>query len=95
MHEGEQAQGQATKNARVFDEYKNDGNDTTSYKVLDIGVGANCIYPIIGAKLFNWQMVGADIHNDAVASAKKIVAATKGLKNNIEIACFTLLLNIF
>ena len=69
----------------MLDEHKNDGNDTTSYKVLDIGVGANCIYPIIGAKLFNWQMVGADIHNDAVASAKKIVAATKGLKNNIEI----------
>lgn len=79
----------------LLDEHKNDGNDTTSYKVLDIGVGANCIYPIIGAKLFNWQMVGADIHNDAVASAKKIVAATKGLKNNIEIRHQTNNANIF
>ncbi|MEZ8003108.1 MAG: 23S rRNA (adenine(1618)-N(6))-methyltransferase RlmF [Patiriisocius sp.] len=69
----------------LLDEHSPESNDNTSYRVLDIGAGANCIYPIIGAQLFNWQMVGADIHSDAVASAKEIVAATKGLKNNIEI----------
>lgn len=60
-------------------------NDSVRYKALDIGVGANCIYPIIGAQLFNWQMVGADINSDAIASAKAIVGATKALKNKIEI----------
>jgi 23S rRNA (adenine1618-N6)-methyltransferase len=60
-------------------------SETASYKVLDIGVGANCIYPIIGAQLFNWKMVGVDINSDAVASAKEIVAATKGLESNIDI----------
>jgi 23S rRNA (adenine1618-N6)-methyltransferase len=69
----------------LLDAHSPESNDNIRYRVLDIGAGANCIYPIIGAQLFNWQMVGADIHSDAVASAKEIVAATKGLKNNIEI----------
>ena len=30
-------------------------------KGLDIGVGANCIYPILGTQIYNWQMVGARI----------------------------------
>ena len=29
-------------------------------KCLDIGVGANCIYPIIGNKEYEWSFVGAD-----------------------------------
>lgn len=52
---------------------------------LDIGVGANCIYPILGAKLYNWKMVGADIDPNAVAAAKSNVNATPGLKEFIEI----------
>jgi 23S rRNA (adenine1618-N6)-methyltransferase len=69
----------------LLDERITVSSETASYKVLDIGVGANCIYPIIGAQLFNWKMVGVDINSDAVASAKEIVAATKGLENNIDI----------
>ena len=69
----------------LLDNHLEKPNDTASYKVLDIGVGANCIYPIIGAQLFNWQMVGADINTDAVGSAKNIVAATRGLEKKIEI----------
>ena len=69
----------------LLDNHLEKSNDTASYKVLDIGVGANCIYPIIGAQLFNWQMVGADINTDAVGSAKNIVAATRGLEKKIEI----------
>ena len=30
----------------------------TSVTVLDIGVGANCIYPIIGVKEYGWHFVG-------------------------------------
>ena len=69
----------------LLDNHLEKPSDTVSYKVLDIGVGANCIYPIIGAQLFNWQMVGADINSDAVDSAKNIVAATRGLEKKIEI----------
>jgi 23S rRNA (adenine1618-N6)-methyltransferase len=69
----------------VLDEGLGDTESKTSYKVLDIGVGANCIYPIIGAQFFNWQMVGIDINLDSVTAAKNIVAATKGLSEKIEI----------
>ena len=54
-------------------------------KGLDIGVGANCIYPILGAQIYGWQMVGADIDKQAVVSAKANVAATKNLGQKIEI----------
>ncbi len=56
-----------------------------SIKVMDIGVGANCIYPIIGAKDYNWNFVGTDIDYEAINSANKIVAADKILKERIEI----------
>ncbi len=57
----------------------------TPVKGLDIGVGANCIYPILGAKIYNWKMVGADIDPGAVAAAKTNVNATPGLEEFIEI----------
>ncbi|GGX03990.1 23S rRNA (adenine(1618)-N(6))-methyltransferase RlmF [Aquimarina muelleri] len=52
---------------------------------LDIGVGANCIYPILGAQIYGWNMVGADIHTIAVTSALANVNATPDLKDKIEI----------
>ena len=44
-------------------------------KGLDIGVGANCIYPLLGASIYNWHMVGADIDETAIAYARKNAAA--------------------
>jgi len=58
---------------------------TTPVKGLDIGVGANCIYPILGAQIYNWNMVGVDIDTNAILSAKSNVKATEQLKNKIEI----------
>ncbi len=55
------------------------------YRALDIGVGANCIYPIIGAQHFGWDMVGVDIHQESVDSARRIVVGTRGLDQNVEI----------
>jgi len=46
---------------------------TNNICILDIGVGANCIYPLIGTKEYNWKFVGSDIDSIAIASAKKIV----------------------
>lgn len=53
-------------------------------KVLDIGVGANCIYPLIGNKVYNWSFVGTDIDSNSVESAQNIVSKNQ-LKNEIEI----------
>jgi 23S rRNA (adenine1618-N6)-methyltransferase len=42
-------------------------------EALDIGIGANCIYPLIGHHEYNWRFVGADIDATALASAKAIL----------------------
>lgn len=49
-------------------------------KVIDIGVGANCIYPIIGNKEYGWTFIGADIDPLAIESAKEIVDSNPTLK---------------
>ncbi|MCK0156751.1 23S rRNA (adenine(1618)-N(6))-methyltransferase RlmF [Cellulophaga sp. F20128] len=54
-------------------------------KGLDIGVGANCIYPILGSQIYNWKMVGCDIDTQAVASAKQNVSNNVKLKTEIDI----------
>lgn len=52
---------------------------------LDIGVGANCIYPIIGCNEYGWSFVGSDIDSKAIQSAKKIVSANSYLNDKITI----------
>lgn len=54
-------------------------------KVLDVGTGANCIYPIIGSTQYQWDFVGTDINQFSVASAKEIVSKNISLKNKVEI----------
>lgn len=41
---------------------------------LDIGIGANCIYPIIGYKAYQWNFVGTDIDEKALQNCKKIIS---------------------
>ncbi len=53
-------------------------------RVLDIGVGANCIYPIIGHREYGWRFVGADTDAVALRAAKNIVATNPGLAGTID-----------
>ncbi len=66
---------------------KNKGNIPTGnqIKCLDIGVGASCVYPIIGSKEYGWSFVGSEIDSVAVASANKIIELNSSLKGKIEI----------
>jgi len=52
-------------------------------KILDIGTGANCIYPAIGSSVYGWSFVGTDIDPIAIRSAKDIAAANKPLKHRV------------
>ena len=51
---------------------------------LDIGTGANCIYPIIGAMEYDWSFIGSDIDSIALESAQNIVAKNPQLKGKVE-----------
>lgn len=57
----------------------------TSIRALDIGVGASCIYPIIGHFEKGWNFVGTDIDPVALKSAQKIIDANPKLKNSVEL----------
>jgi 23S rRNA (adenine1618-N6)-methyltransferase len=46
-----------------------------SVRALDIGTGANCIYPLLGHLDYRWRFLGSDIDPVALASAQTIVQA--------------------
>ena len=52
---------------------------------LDIGVGANCIYPIIGQHEYGWSFIGSDTDEKAISSAKEIEQRNYNLKSTVEI----------
>lgn len=52
-------------------------------KVLDIGTGANCIYPIIGSQSYGWNFLASDIDSKSIENAQKIIDANKNLKDKI------------
>lgn len=54
-------------------------------KVLDVGTGSNCIYPIIGTNEYGWQFVGSEIDSQAIKWAAKIVQSNPSLKDLVEL----------
>jgi 23S rRNA (adenine1618-N6)-methyltransferase len=51
---------------------------------LDVGLGASCIYPIIGVTEYDWKFIGSDIDPKSIASAQNIINSNSSLKNKIE-----------
>jgi 23S rRNA (adenine1618-N6)-methyltransferase len=54
-------------------------------QVLDIGTGANGIYPLIGASAYHWQFVAADINRESLDNLQKILAANLHLADKITL----------
>lgn len=54
-------------------------------RVLDIGVGANCIYPIIGHQEYGWTFVGTELDKPAKATAEKIISNNPDLQDTVSI----------
>ena len=53
-------------------------------KGLDVGIGANGIYAIIGASVYDWDFVGSDIEIESIKSVENIVNSNESLKGKIE-----------
>lgn len=51
---------------------------------LDIGVGASCIYPILGVAEYQWDFIGTDIDPVSISSAEKIVRDNQKLGGKIN-----------
>lgn len=52
--------------------------------VLDIGTGANLIYPLIGAHTYGWRFVATDIDRVSINWARQLVAANSTVAGRIE-----------
>ena len=54
-------------------------------RVLDVGTGANCIYPIIGSQSYGWKFVATEIDPVAVQTARLIVESNACLAKLIKV----------
>lgn len=52
---------------------------------LDVGIGANCIYPIIGNSVYDWTFVGTDIDENAIQNCKQIIEQNPKLIDAISL----------
>jgi 23S rRNA (adenine1618-N6)-methyltransferase len=56
----------------------------TSVRVLDIGTGANFIYPLIGNHEYGWRFAGTEIDSEALQSAQRIIKSNGDLEDVLE-----------
>ena len=68
------------------------GNQVTC---LDVGVGANCVYPIIGVKEYGWSFIGSDIDPASIAAANAIIESNPLLRGKVECRLQTNPMDIF
>ncbi|MEQ8713471.1 MAG: 23S rRNA (adenine(1618)-N(6))-methyltransferase RlmF [Cyclobacteriaceae bacterium] len=54
-------------------------------KCVDIGVGASCIYPLLGHQEYGWSFIGTDIDPVSIASAERILDQNPSLKESIKL----------
>lgn len=62
-----------------------DGTIPAQATILDIGVGANCIYPLVGQAEYGWRFTGSETHDAALKNANAILAANPGLSARIRL----------
>lgn len=54
-------------------------------KLLDIGTGANGIYPLLACQIYGWQCVGSDINPQSLENVATIIANNPTLKDRFEL----------
>jgi 23S rRNA (adenine1618-N6)-methyltransferase len=54
-------------------------------RVLDIGTGANLIYPLLGHAEYGWSFLGTDIDAAALANAASILAKNPAIASAVEL----------
>lgn len=64
---------------------ENQGDIPRQATILDIGTGANCIYPLIGQYEYGWRFTGSEVNEQALRAAGAIVAANPGLSQRIRL----------
>ena len=70
---------------QIADLIKESTNHKDKITCLDIGVGANCIYPIVAASQYKWFCIGAESDPIAFENATKIANGNDFMKKKVEI----------
>lgn len=52
-------------------------------KGLDVGIGANGIYAILGSRIYDWDFLGSDIEEESIKSVENIVNSNESLNGKI------------
>ncbi|SHO56595.1 23S rRNA (adenine(1618)-N(6))-methyltransferase RlmF [Vibrio quintilis] len=58
--------------------------EQSQVRALDIGVGANCIYPVIGVCDYGWHYTASDVDPASVKNASRIADSNAVLQGRIE-----------
>ncbi|MDA3885537.1 MAG: 23S rRNA (adenine(1618)-N(6))-methyltransferase RlmF [Candidatus Delongbacteria bacterium] len=66
-----------------------------SITCLDIGIGACCVYPIIGVTEYKWNFIGSDISSKSIESSQNIVNSNPTLKGKVKCTLQNHTKNIF
>ncbi|WP_105901584.1 23S rRNA (adenine(1618)-N(6))-methyltransferase RlmF [Vibrio gangliei] len=64
---------------------ENNSSSNHKHSLLDIGTGANCIYPILGSTSYDWNFVASDIDPVSIKTAQLLVQSNKKLKGKIKV----------
>jgi len=62
---------------------------------VDIGIGANCIYSLLGARLYGWRMVGTEVDAAALELAKANVDRNDDMRPLVDVRLQTDASHIF
>lgn len=57
----------------------------STIRLLDIGTGANGIYPLLACQIYGWQCVGSDINKQSLDNVAAIITNNTTLKNAFKL----------
>ncbi|WDE95309.1 23S rRNA (adenine(1618)-N(6))-methyltransferase RlmF [Lentisphaera profundi] len=60
-------------------------NNPSKISLLDIGTGANGIYPLLACQIYDWQCVGSDINLQSLENVASILAKNPKLKDRFTL----------
>lgn len=62
-----------------------EGVNESVVNMLDIGTGANLIYPLLAQSLFGWHCVGSDIDSGSISNAQTIIDHNPSLEKRLKL----------
>jgi 23S rRNA (adenine1618-N6)-methyltransferase len=54
-------------------------------RLLDIGTGASCIYPILGTKEYGWRFVATELDPVSISWAQRLLDVDDALRRDVEL----------